>query len=126
MLKIKYMISFFFIFVYLSVLSAWATPATNLQLAYDLSKQAISIDSDHPSDRLDRHYIQRIVVIKNSQEKQYFYFPRQTSANKFITQLDYKAIPGDHLDITLYCSQGGVTQGSIDIVKSEEEKANHE
>jgi hypothetical protein len=100
-------------FYLLNISNAWTAPATNLQLNYDSKK--IDIDADHPSDRLDRNFIQKVVVTRNSKDKQIFYFTHQTSASKFITTLDYAASPGDHLDIELYSSEGGLTQSSIDV-----------
>ena len=96
-----------------SVSSVWGAPAINLQLSYDSKK--IYIDADHPSDRLDRDFIQKVVVTRNSNDKKYFYFSHQKSASKFIAILDYPANTGDHLGIELYSSEGGITQGGIDI-----------
>jgi hypothetical protein len=113
-MTIKYKFIIFFCFVFYSYYSsAWGAPATNLQLSHDLQK--INIEADHPSDRLDRNFIQKVVVIRNSKDKQYFYFSHQTRADKFVTALDYVTNPGDHLDIELYSSEGGITKGSMDL-----------
>ncbi len=97
---------------------AWATPATHVQLKYDLDTHMLHIDADHPTDRLDRYFVQRVVITKNSQETQDFNFPRQTRPDKFIADLDYKASPGDHLDAELFSSDGGVGKGNLDIPMS--------
>jgi hypothetical protein len=103
------------IFLFFNIHSVGATPPTNLQLAYNLDTRKLHIEADHPTDRPDRYFVQKVTVIKNSKEKQYFYFPRQTSVSKFIADLAYEAVPGDYLDIEVRCSQGGAAQGSIDV-----------
>ena len=122
MLKFKHtfqIFSFCFIILNLVISYAGASPANNLQLAYDIDKQAIHIDANHPSDRLDRYYVSQVIITKNSKEKQYFYFSRQRSANKFVEDVDCQAQAGDHLDIELHSSEGGIAQGSIDVPKPE-------
>jgi|GEM_PF-6348318 len=94
---------------------AWCGPAFNVQLGYDVNKHILHIDADHPTDRLDRYFIQKVVVIKNSGETQDFYFSRQTRPDKFLVDLNYTASVGDHLDVKLYSSEGGIGQGSFDI-----------
>jgi len=109
-----------FVVILGSLSQAKATPATQLELSY--KDQMIHIRANHPSDHLDSHYIQRVVVMKNLKEKQYFYFPRQTSANQFKADLNYPANPGDYLEIEIYCSQGGVARGKIDVTEQETRK----
>ncbi|MBI3601583.1 MAG: hypothetical protein HY209_01630 [Candidatus Omnitrophica bacterium] len=99
-----------------------AAPASNIQLSYDTDKQTLHVEADHPTDRLDRYFIRRVVVTKNPQESQEFYFSRQTSPAKFIADLDYPANPGDHLEVQLFASEGGTTQGSLDVIKAEQAK----
>lgn len=101
-------------FIFLSSLG-WATPATNLNIGYSLDTHTLFLDADHPTDRQDRYYIHEVVVTRNGQDQQHFYFSHQARADKFIANLDYVANPGDHLDIKLVASEGGVTEGSIDV-----------
>lgn len=112
----------FLIGLILSSYSSWATPPTHIQLSYDLDAQKLHIEVNHPSDRLDKHYIHKVVVVKNSQAAQEFYFTRQGEPAKFIANLDYKADAGDHLDVQFFCIQGGTAQSSLDIQKPEEKK----
>ncbi len=110
--------------IVLSVYSffVWAAPATNMQLTYDIDKQVLHVEADHPTDRPERYFIQRAVVTKDSQESQEFYFPRQTSPAKFIADLEYPANPGNHLDVKLFSSEGGTAQGSLDVMRTEQKK----
>ena len=119
----------FYIFLIGLILSMYssfsgATPPTHIQLSYDIEAQKLYIEANHPSDKLDKHYIHKVVVVKNSQEAQEFYFTRQGEPAKFVTNLDYKADAGDHLDVQLFCIQGGKAQSSLDISKPEEKKDN--
>ena len=107
------LIFLFFSIIFLNVPGAWAAPATHLHLSYDSKK--IYIDADHPSDRLDRDFIQKVAVTKNAKDKLSLYFTHQISASKFVVALDYIANPGDHLDVELYSSEGGMAQGSIEV-----------
>jgi hypothetical protein len=99
---------------------AEGSPATQLKITY--LNHAIEIEANHPSQRLDRHYIKKVVVTRNLKEKQYFYFPRQSSSNKFIANLAYKAAPGDYLELEFFCSQGGVALGKLNIPQDIKEK----
>ena len=112
----------FIIFFYLIVINSllWAAPATNLQITYDKEKQTLHIDANHPSDRLEKYFIQRVELIKNSGETEIFPFHRQTRPDKFIVDLNYSLEDLDHLDVKLFSSEGGLVQGSVDIPKSKE------
>ena len=114
---------FYFLIVITSLL--WAAPATNLQLTYNKETQILHIDANHPSDCLEKYFIQRVEIIKNSGKTENFPFHRQTRPDKFIVEFIYNLEPGDHLDIKLFSSEGGVVQGSVDIPKSKE-KSNEE
>jgi hypothetical protein len=103
-----------FLVVLFASCPVWATPVTHLQLGYNIDTHTLYIEGDHPTDR-DRHFIQRVLVTKNSKEKKDFYFSHQSRADKFIAEINYTAIEGDHLDVEVYCSQGGVAQEGIDI-----------
>jgi hypothetical protein len=102
-----------------------ATPPTGLEIGYSVDSHTLFINADHPTDR-DRHYIHEVIVTRNSQDKQYFYFSHQARADKFIVELDYTALPGDHLDVELYCSQGGSEKASIDVSSPNQVKELHE
>ena len=101
---------------------AKATPPNNLLLNYDVELQKLDITANHPSERLERHFIRRVVVTKNSKDTQEFYFVRQVTPGQFKATLDYKTEPGDHLDVKLSCMQGGSAEVSLDIPKSEDIK----
>lgn len=115
------------IFIFLSVVFnvwnvGWAAPATNVELTYNLETQTLHIDANHPTDRMDRYYIQRVVVSANSASEQTFSFPRQTSPAKFSADLSYSANGGDHIDVKIYSSEGGLAIASLDITRPPEQK----
>ena len=113
-IRIMKIIHVLFVIILLDISFVWAAPATELKLGYDLDKHILSINAKHPVDR-ERHHIQKVIVLKNLLEKKEYSFSHQTRADRFIEDIDYKAISTDHLDVELYCSQGGETKGSIDI-----------
>ena len=100
--------------------NGWAVPATNVRLNYNLDTQILHVEADHPTDRLDRYYIRSVVVTTNSKESKNFYFPRQISPSKFMADLNFIAKGGDHLDIQIFSSEGGMATASLDISKPAE------
>ena len=103
----------------------WASPATNIQLDYNADTHMLHIEADHPTDRMDRYYVRLVTIVANNQkESQSFTFPRQYSPSKFIGDMNYAAKPGDHLDIQIYSSEGGLATTSIDVPKPAGEKGN--
>ncbi len=97
----------------------WATPVTNLQLTYSDSTGTIHLEADHITDNLNKHYIRTVIITRNSKDKQYLYFNRQTRSDKFVTDLIYTVIPGDQIDVEIYCNQGGITKGALSIPVSQ-------
>lgn len=114
--------------IFLSFTSSfvWAEPATNMQLIYNVDTQTLHIEANHPTDRLDRYFIRKVVVTKNSKETQDFQFFRQSRADKFIENLTYKAGPDDRLDVELFSSNGGTVKESLVILRTESNKKSDE
>ncbi len=103
--------------------NSWASPATNVQVDYNPDTQILHIEADHPTDRMDRYYVRLVTIIANNQkESQNFTFPRQYSPSKFIGNIPYAANPGDHLDIQIFSSEGGLAIASLDVPNPSQEK----
>ena len=94
---------------------AFATPPSQIELSYDALKGNLHIEAEHPSDRLDRHYLRRMVIYKNDVQDQELFYPRQTYAAKFVADTALKADPGDRIAVELFCSQGGVGRQEITV-----------
>ena len=96
-----------------------ATPARNVVLTYNDNLKKLSVKADHQTDRMDRYFVKRVVVQSNMQEEKSFFYNRQSSPTDFNADLDYTASPGEHLDVSLYSSEGGMVTASLDIPKAE-------
>jgi hypothetical protein len=92
-----------------------AVPATNIRLSYDMDTSLIHVEADHPTDRMERYFIRRVVVIKNKKDAKDFYFTRQTKPDGISIDLNYQVEPGDHIEVQLYSTEGGIAQESFDV-----------
>ncbi|MBF0490198.1 MAG: hypothetical protein HQL15_06195 [Candidatus Omnitrophica bacterium] len=99
-----------------------AAPATNIYLSYDVSTQLLHVEANHPSDRLERYYIQRVVVTCKDGNSQEFTFSRQSRPDKFVADLEFLAQPGDRCDVVLFASDGGRSQAVLEIPESKIKK----
>ena len=106
-------LNWFFIFCFLTS-PAWATPPTEIKLLYDSSKQLLHVEAQHPSSRLERHFLHKLVITQNSTEVQTLYFTRQTQPWGMSTDIALPAKGGDQVNVHIWCIQGG--EGSADIV----------
>lgn len=109
-MRILYSFLIFF-FINLSVL--WASPVTKLRIFY--KEGHLFLESEHPSSRLDRHYIKKVKVIRNVKDAREFYFTRQQKLSGFDAVLAVEVLPGDVLDVELYCSQGGISKERLEF-----------
>lgn len=93
----------------------WATPAKNMQLQYDIATKELTIQADHVSDRLEKHYIRKLVIKLNGEEVETKYFPRQQSPAGFSYRAALDAKMKDMISVELFCSQGGQANGEYVI-----------
>jgi hypothetical protein len=91
----------------------WATPPREIKLTYDKEKQILQVQAQHPSDRLERHYLRRLVITQNDSEVKVINFPRQTLAWGFSVDVDLPAQGDDVIRAELFCSQGGHGAGEL-------------
>ena len=116
---IKNTIVLFLVFTSTVVLAA---PPRNVVLAYNAETKKLSIKADHQTDRPDRYFIRMLTVKSNLQDEKDMYYNRQSSPTDFSEELDYTASPGEHLDVSLYASEGGMAGAFIDIPKDKEDE----
>jgi hypothetical protein len=108
----------FVVLVFFAPALASATPPLNTVIKYDAATETLHVEASHPSDKLDKHFIRRMHVdIAGKAED--FTFTRQRLAAGFQEDVKVKANPGDHIEVKLFCSQGGTVVGSLDIPPEE-------
>ncbi len=102
-----------FFILALTVSPVWATPPREIKLSYDKEGQILHVEAQHPSDRLERHYLRRLVVTQNGKEVQVLNYPRQVLAWGFSNDVVLAAQENDVIKVELFCSQGGNGSGEI-------------
>lgn len=105
----------FLIFLIASSLSL-ATPPSEVTITYNAGKELLHVVAKHPSDRLHRHYLRKMIVYKNGDADSTLYFGLQRFAWGLEEDVLLKAKPGDKLKIELFCSQGG--SGEVEMTVS--------
>ena len=107
------------LFMLLAALSvsvdAWATPPSSVKLTYDLDKQILHVSATHPANKLDKHFLRRIVIYKNDAELNTVYFTRQKAPSGIEEDIPVTAEGGDKIAIEVFCSQGGLGKGEVSI-----------
>jgi hypothetical protein len=98
-----------------------AAAAINVQLTYNVETKRVHLEASHPTDHPEKNFIRRVVFTINSQVSQAFSYARQKSPVKFVEYYELKVEPGDHIDVQMYSSEGGLAEASLDIPKSIEE-----
>ncbi len=86
----------------------FATPPSAVSLNYDVESKNLHLTAAHPSGRLDRHYLRRLVVYVNGEEADSKYYPRQTLAWGLEDDIPFEGEPGDKISVEIFCSQGGI------------------
>ena len=105
--------------------NAWATPPSSLTLTYDVDKQMLHVSAVHASERLDKHYLRRIVVFKNNEEIDTVNLTRQKAPSGVEEDIPVETVGGEKLSVQIYCSKGGLGRGEVDVpVPSTEKEKN--
>jgi hypothetical protein len=92
-----------------------ATPPNEVKLSYDSALKVLHVNAEHPSDRLERHYLRTIVITQNGQQVKVMTLPRQTLARGLSVDIDLPAQGDDLINVELFCSQGGHGTGEIKL-----------
>ena len=82
---------------------------------YDVLKGILHVEAAHPSERLERHYLRRMIIYKNGAQEQELFFPRQKSAAGFVQDVELKAAGGELIAVEFFCSQGGTAKAEITV-----------
>ncbi|MBI4308850.1 MAG: hypothetical protein HY591_00810 [Candidatus Omnitrophica bacterium] len=112
---------FFFSMFLLYAATSFATPPSDMSLTYDKEKNIVHVSAKHPSGRLERHYVRRLVIYKNDGPVETLNFPRQKLAAGLEEDIELKAGPGDRISIEAFCSQGGSGKAQIEIPQDKPE-----
>lgn len=100
-------------------MTAGSTPPGDLILSYDLINMGLTAQGPHPTQDLTEHFIRRMEVVINGQEKRVFYFPRQSSASEFKETVPVELKPGDNIHVAVFCSQGGSKEADLKIAEAQ-------
>ena len=114
----------FFIFLFYAAMAS-ATPPSEILLSYDTDKSILHVSARHPSERLQRHYLRRLVISKNDVVVQTVTFSSQKLASGLEEDIEFKADPGDKISVEVFCSQGGSKKAELLIPKPDGEKDQH-
>ena len=107
----------------LKTTALWATPPSAMELSYDQSQQKLIVAISHPSQDLFKYYIRKLVVTKNDDKPQEYYYRRQPTANKFKLEIDLKAKANDAITVEAYASDGGTKKVAMTVpVQAQQQK----
>ncbi len=84
-----------------------ANPPSAIELAYDTTAQQLHVKAFHPSDRVDRYYLHRMLVSIDGVLQQEIFFTRQPYPWGMETDVALAAKPGQTISVELFCTQGG-------------------
>ena len=111
-IKIK---SFVFILCFMLTGMLHATPPSSLTITYDYQTRMLHVSVSHQSDKLEKNFIRRIVVYRNGEEDESFYFPRQKVVSGLEEDIPYEAEPGDKIEAEVFCNQGGTAKAETEV-----------
>ena len=94
---------------------ALAAPPAGIDLSYDSSKKTLHVSARHPSDRLDRYYIRKIVIYKNDTADDEVTFSRQKLASGIEEDIAYEAKPRDVIKVEIFASEGGKGSAEYEV-----------
>ena len=110
------------IYFSLGVSPVFAAPPSAMTLSYDTVKNSLHVSAAHPSDRLERHYLRRLTVYKNDEEAKTVFWARQKLPAGIEEDIDLNAVPGDHVRVEVFCSQGGFAKAEYIVPKNLKKK----
>lgn len=107
--------SMLFLLLLLGSLSAQAHPPSQVGLSYDLANQSLTVSVSHQVSDPARHYINRIVISKNSSEILARDYSSQPTVSSFSYDYQINASAGDMISATAYCVIAGSRSAQIRV-----------
>jgi len=84
-----------------------AQPPAQIDFEYDSQTKMLKVKIAHISINVRRHYIRRLIVTKNSENPQDFYYTNQPQAEGMTVDVPLVAKTGDTIKVKAICSQAG-------------------
>lgn len=107
--------------IFMAVSIAFATPPAEVILNYDKDTQTLHVAAKHPSDRLTRHYLRRMVIYDNDVPVNTLDFTRQQYAWGLEEDVPLVVKGGHKVRVELFCSKGGIGEGETEVPPDDEE-----
>jgi hypothetical protein len=95
--------------------SAAANAPSEVQLSYDTGKGMLEVRITHPSKSPERHYIEKVVIIKNGSPVSEAAYKNQPEQATFAYSYQVDAAPGDVLEAKATCSILGSKTGKLTV-----------
>lgn len=95
--------------------SAWATSPSAVKLTYDDKAKTLFIEVGHITHNQIRHRIREIIVDKNGQELNHFFYPKQETAEGMSQKMHLDAVSGDKITVKAICSEAGYKEEALVI-----------
>ncbi len=119
---IRYFLKIFLIFIFLSLAfaqSIFARPPSAIEMSYDKDQKVLHIVIKHVSDNLPEHRIRKIVVSKNDEELNTFYYATQTHPSGQVQDVSVIAKPGDVFKGLAICREAGRKEETFTVPEDE-------
>ena len=113
-------------FILSSAIIVSATPPQELNLTYNAEKKVLKVEIAHTSNKLNKHYIRKIVIAQGTKTPDEHFFNRQSAPYRFVEEFPLEAKTGDAIRVTVYCSEGGTKEAELVIPEASEEKKGEE
>lgn len=98
-----------------------AHPPSEVRMAYDFEDKALKLDMAHVTRDRKSHFIRRVDLSLNGEERDTIYFPFQKSRTTFETDISLEAEAGDVVYVKIYCGEGGTEEAELTIEEPEPE-----
>jgi hypothetical protein len=94
---------------------AAANAPAEVQLAYDAGKRTLEVRITHPSKSPQRHYIEKVEIVKNGSRVSETEYKSQPEQETYAYSYPLDAAPGDVLEAKAICSILGSKTGKLTV-----------
>lgn len=101
---------------------SYATPPQAMVVNYDPKKENLTVTITHTSYNLKKHYIRKLVVYKNNETPEEYFYKRQPSPDHFSYDISLKAKPKDVIKVKAFCVEGGSKEVMLTVPEVDQEK----